>query len=488
VTPARNPAAGPLRLALVVVSVLCATTTVAQTSPDALVTPPAATVNELHAEFKRRLDTGENAAAAEQAQALVRMLEARPATGSTEALQVALMNLGLAQQRAGDYVGAESSYQRVVELIEASGRPANPRLARAYAGLAGAYHAAKRYDLAEPAVERAIALNRRSEGLFNAEQLPLLEQQADSLTELGRAEEALQAHRYALRVVERRYGTGSLEYADALESVGRWYTRVGAYEASRVTLRRAIEVTTARSGEDSLDLVGPLTALARNARRWMLDPRAREAAAESEGASMFHDRVMPTPPQLSMSTVSIEGLRALERAAEIVDGRPDPSPALAAQVHTQLGDWHQLLGSKEQALSSYRQAWLAASRAPSEAGEPPLTTTLFGQPTMVYYDAPAGWNRYAGRPADEVELRNAGVELTVSAAGTVTTARIVEPTGIERLDENAVRAAESARYRPRFVDGAPAEAVGVRFVQPFYVLREKDEEAPAAAAPSQERG
>jgi len=203
---------------------------------------------------------------------------------------------------------------------------------------------------------------------------------------------------------------------------------------------------------------------------------------------MFHDRVMPTPPQLSMSTVSIEGLRALERAAEIVDGRPDPSPALAAQVHTQLGDWHQLLGSKEQALSSYRQAWLAASRAPSEAGEPPLTTTLFGQPTLVYYDAPAGWNRYAGRPADEVELRNAGVELTVSAAGTVTTARIVEPTGIERLDENAVRAAESARYRPRFVDGAPAEAVGVRFVQPFYVLREKDEEAPAAAAPSQERG
>jgi hypothetical protein len=50
------------------------------------------------------------------------------------------------------------------------------------------------------------------------------------------------------------------------------------------------------------------------------------------------------------------------------------------------------------------------------------------------------------------------------------------------------------------VDGAPVEAPGVRFVQPFYVLREKEPESrepaapspaapePAAPAPGQERG
>jgi hypothetical protein len=39
------------------------------------------------------------------------------------------------------------------------------------------------------------------------------------------------------------------------------------------------------------------------------------------------------------------------------------------------------------------------------------------------------------------------------------------------------RAAATARYRPRIVDGEPQATGGVRFLQPWYVLRDKD--APA---------
>ena len=70
--------------------------------------------------------------------------------------------------------------------------------------------------------------------------MPLLEKQADSLTQLGQLEQALQARRYALRLVERKHGQRSLRFAQELESLGRWYSVVAAYEASRTTLLKAL--------------------------------------------------------------------------------------------------------------------------------------------------------------------------------------------------------------------------------------------------------
>jgi hypothetical protein len=43
---------------------------------------------------------------------------------------------------------------------------------------------------------------------------------------------------------------------------------------------------------------------------------------------------------------------------------------------------------------------------------------------------------------------------------------------IQESANQALRAVETARYRPRLVDGQPADTPEVRFVQPFYVPRE----------------
>jgi tetratricopeptide (TPR) repeat protein len=442
---------------------------------------------QAHEEFKRRFEAREFAAAADQARKVVELTE-RDRPGHSEELQVAVMNLALAEYRAADYVAAEASYQRVIELIEASGRLASPRLGRAYGGLATTYHAARRHDLAAPAFERAIALHRRAVGLFDEGQLPLLEKQADSLTELERAEEALLAHRYALRVVGRRHGEKSLPYARQLETVGRWYTRVRAYEAGRATLRRATSVVESTAGADSPELAGPLTGLAENARRWLLDPQARaESAADEERRAMFHDATLPAPPGITMSTIAAEGLKALERAAAIVDASPDSSPTLVAGVHSQLGDWHQARQLPDEARPHYQRAWHAAGAAPEGAA---LQQALFGAPALIRYLVPDGWDRYARRPPEEVERRHVEIELTVTAAGGVRDPRAVSGTDDERLVAQALRSVETARYRPRLVDGAPVDTEGVRFVQAFYVLR-KDEPAetpPPSSPPGQGGG
>jgi TonB family protein len=189
---------------------------------------------------------------------------------------------------------------------------------------------------------------------------------------------------------------------------------------------------------------------------------------------MFHDATMPMPPSLSPTNIATEGLRSLERAAAIVDAHPDASPALVAGVHSQLGDWHTARQAPERARPSYSRAWQAAAAAPDGAR---LQQSLFGAPQLIRYVLPDNWDRHARRPPEEVERLDVEIELTVTADGGVRDARAVTGSGDERLTNQALRAAETARYRPRLVDGEPAETPGVRFVQPFYVLR-TDKPAP----------
>lgn len=388
-----------------------------------------------------------------------------------EELQVALMNLASTQYHAADYVGAEASYLRVIELIESTGRPASPRLARANAGLARTYHAAKRHDLAAGRFTQAIALSRRSEGLFNEEQLPLLASQAESLVALDRAEEAVAARRYALRVVERRHGANSLRYAQELESIGRWYSSVRAYDASRLSLRHALRIVEAAEGEDSRNLVGPLTAIADNARRRFLDPAQSESdSAQEERRALFHDAEAQMPASLSPSSLLIEGQQALERAVRIAGTGADPSPAQVADTRTQLGDWLQWRDREGDALPHYRQAWEAASGG--QVDGKPLRDALFGQPVLLYYAWPDSWDRYRQRPATEAELRYVEIELTVTAQGRTQDPKVLADAGDRKLAEQALRAASTARYRPRMENGHPVATAGVRFMQPFYVLLE----------------
>jgi outer membrane biosynthesis protein TonB len=89
-----------------------------------------------------------------------------------------------------------------------------------------------------------------------------------------------------------------------------------------------------------------------------------------------------------------------------------------------------------------------------------------------------------------VERLDVEMEMTVTATGSVRDPRVIAGGGDSRLASQALRAASGALYRPRLVDGQPVDTPGVRFVQPFYVLREDDSSAtpPDAVPPPQAQG
>ena len=411
----------------------------------------------------------------EEAQRLLDAASGRPE--AADDLQVAWMNLAVAQYLAGDYVGAEAGFRKVIELVEASGRITSPRLARAEAGLATTYYAGKRYDLAVQHFDRAVSLSRRVEGLYHDAQLPLLEKYADALTEVGRYDDALKVQRYALRIVERKHGQRSLEYANQLVAVGRWYALARAYDASRTTLRGAIGLVEDLKGENAVELIGPLTALADCNRQQLLDPRDQELpAADDQRRAMFHDPMAQVGPSLSSNTIVAEGQRSLERAVAIATSQPGVPPPKLADVRTQLGDWYQARQQFDKALPVYQQAWQSASG--QTVNGKPLNELLFGKPVLLYYAPPSGWDRYARRPPGEATVLTTTVEFSVTADGRVAGPRVANDAGQPKLGAQSLKAVQSARYRPRFDGGAPVETTGVRLEQPYYVEVEEEDAAP----------
>jgi TonB family protein len=165
----------------------------------------------------------------------------------------------------------------------------------------------------------------------------------------------------------------------------------------------------------------------------------------------------------------------------IAGGRPDASAVQLAGLRAQLGDWYQSRQQFDKALPIYQQAWSTAV-GQTQDGKP-LTEKLFGRPVLLHYVPPDAWDRYFGRPAGEATVRNAAVEVTVTPQGRVTEPKVVEDGGDPKLGAQTSRAAQSARYRPRFENGQPVATPGVRIDQPFYVLVEQEPE-PAAPKPA----
>ena len=461
------------------------TSSVRDMAEGAVVAPPmpATSATDAYTEFRQAFDSGKYAAAVPPAQRVLQLAEQQAREPAAEDVQVALMNLAFTQYLAGDYVAAESSFLRAIELVQVSGRPLHKRLARAYAGLATTYHAALRHDLAVANFEQAIALTRRHEGLLTEQQLPLIEKYIDSLTELGRYADALQAQRYVLRIATRKHGESGVGLVPTLEEIGAWYAEVAAYDQSRRVLKRAIEIVERAEGAQSPKLIGPLVALAACNRRQLLDPTQQPIVTMPDAgrSTMFQDPAVSGVGNYSPAVLLGEGEKALTRAAAIAEGRPDASPAQVADVRTQLGDWYQGRGQPERALPHYRLAWQAATGTDTRVEGKPLVEVLFGQPVLLQIARPGEWNRYAERPRQEIEVRNVAIDLTVDAEGRPQQGKVVDDSGDARRAERTLDAIRTARYRPRFAQGEPAATPGVVYSQPWIVPIEQQPQDEAKA-------
>ena len=163
-------------------------------------------------------------------------------------------------------------------------------------------------------------MSRRSEGLFNLQQLPLLQQAADSryaISDFGGAE---REHMYALKIAEQNFGYGDARTLPPLLELAEFYEGLREFIGARMMYMRARDVAMQPVGAYNPMAVKALVGIARTHRmQYTMDPESLDSqqAAHDEVTGEIIGKVYResrVPPPAADRT----GLKAAQTALEML--------------------------------------------------------------------------------------------------------------------------------------------------------------------------
>jgi tetratricopeptide (TPR) repeat protein len=382
-------------------------------------------------------------------------------------LPIAYNNLGATQYQLGDYAGASDSYRKSLDMLEATQGISSRRLVVPLAGLGAVFAAQEQYPAAAELYERALAVSRRADGLFNLQQLPLIKLAADTkyaISDYGGAE---QEYMYALKIAEQNYGYGDVRTIPPLLELGNFYEGLREFIAARMMYMRARDAALAANPGYSPEAVQALTGIARCHRlQYTMDPEtldsqqpARdEVTGEMVGKVHRESRV---PPPAADRT----GLKAVQQALELMRATPQPPPDLMARTLIELGDWFQATSRPAMSMPYYTEANAILD---AQAAADPLVGHPLRAPRMVFYRPPVSASRGLNTLSGKYVIRKTVFSFVVAEDGLPRDITVVSTNMNEDQVGLSQRAVSKAIYSPRFANGKPAVTAGVTFTGEWY--------------------
>ncbi|HEY8265750.1 MAG TPA: tetratricopeptide repeat protein [Steroidobacteraceae bacterium] len=394
-------------------------------------------------------------------------------------LPIAYNNLGATQYQLGDYAGAEASYRKSLELLEATQGISSRRLVVPIAGLGAVFAAKDEHALAAELFDRALAVSRRSEGLFNLQQLPLLQQAADSryaMSDFGGAE---REHMYALKIAEQNFGYGDPRTLPPLLELASFYEGLREFVAARMMYMRARDVAMLPVPAYSPMAVKALVGIARTHRmQYTMDPESLESqqAAHDEVTGEIIGKVYResrVPPPAADRT----GLKAVQTALELLRSTSNPPPDLMTETLIELGDWFQSTSRPMISLPYYAEA---SGIFDAQAALDPLAGNPLRTPRMVFYRPPVSASRGLNTLSGHYVILKTVFSFNVTNEGLPELITVVSTDMNEDQLGLARRAVQKAIYSPRFAEGKAVSTAGVTFTSEWYEELDPTKTPPAA--------
>ncbi len=382
-------------------------------------------------------------------------------------MATAYNNLGVAQVRVGDLDAAEVSFGRALELLEGRVGIVSRRLIGPLAGL-GAVHAARGNPaLAADALQRALAVSRRANGLFNPDQMELLESLVEQYLAVGNGDGVERERRYAVQVVQQEFGADDPRTIPAHMRLANWYEKTERYADARGEWQRVVDVASRESGGRNAATILGLVAIARNHRlQFVLEPESLETMAIPIDPATGRPLPLMMPPERSgIARLDREGEVAAQRALALLEQTPDPPKKLLATALTELGDWYVTADRIAVAISYYRRAWpLFVETATLEEPNP------LAAPRPLRYRPPDAATRHRKRADAEVVTTPFEFTMTVSATGETADVKL-RSSGVDEYRAGHLRRSLArAQFSPRFEDGEPVATDDYRFTEVWYDL------------------
>ncbi|HJS22467.1 MAG TPA: TonB family protein [Steroidobacteraceae bacterium] len=442
-------------------------------SATATATPAVAEITDratVYRMFREHFDARRFAEALPAAQRLVDLTQARFGPDASE-MVAPLSNLGTTMLRLKDTNGAAVQFQRAVKIVEAHNGGFSREVIAPLFGLGVTYAAAGDYVASTDTLRRAVDVSRKLDGLFNVEQLGLVEALIASYIGQGQYEDAEREQQYALRLAESAYGRYDPRLIPMLERGARWLEESGRFIAARQTYARALEIARRAGGDKDPRMVTPLRGIARMYRLEYVygaepvGPPVGVSNPQSSG-SVYGASTAPVMAE-APGMLHEAGEDALKLALAVLDAHPDLAATQRGDTLIDLGDWYLVAAKPRDAMRSYKEAWNALA-APGAKGTAALDT-----PYLIIYRPPSSSRRNPAVDAEEYTEGVVEVQFMVTQEGRVKDPTIATSDVTETVGKSVVTAIRRARYRPRFVDGAPVQTTGVRHRQTVYVRTSK---------------
>ena len=408
---------------------------------------------QVYHEFRVAFDARQYDDALPLAQKLVSLTEEQFG-GADRALINPLSNLGTTQYRLRDFKTAEETFLRSVKIVEDSGGGADRALLRPLHGLGATYFETGQYEDASLILKRALDLSRNLDGLFNLEQMSILDPLIDSLVALDRHDDAERAYDYAIRVAEAAYGKTDLHILRPLGRSAHWHERMGRYTTARILYARALQIAEQVGGSESLRTVEPLEGIARTYRLEFVN-----GVDPSERAANIADPFAPAPeldPAVANSQrLNPDGERAILLALRAIDKAQPVDHMRRGVALVELGDWYVCGDLVPRGLQAYREAWKDFQLGGS--------TAALAAPRQLSYRPPLAAVARAKGDHDNMEEHFVEVSFTVTKDGRTTDITTSATDATESQQKPVLSAIRKARYAPRLEKGEPTDTEGVRF-------------------------
>jgi TonB family protein len=398
---------------------------------------------QVYHEFRTEFDARKYSEALPLAEKLVAMTEAQ--YGPTDrSLAIPLCNVATTQYRLHDYHSAEETYLRTVKIVEDSGGGADRALLRPLHGLGATYFATHQYEDAALMLKRALDLSRNLDGLFNLEQMSILDPLIDSLVALDRNDDVERAFDYSVRVAEAAYGKSDLHVVQPLDRSARWQEKRGRYPTARILYARALTIAEQAGPGQAINTVEPLEGIARTYRLEFVNSEVDK----TDTADVY----APARSADDSQRLNPDGERAILMALKALEPGDHMRRGTA---FVELGDWYLSGGLPNRGLAAYRRAWKEFELAGS--------TAALAAPRQLAYRAPLAAVSRANADRDSLEEHFVEVSFTVGNDGRTSDVTTAESDASQAQQRAVLFAIRRARYAPRFENGEAVETTGVRF-------------------------
>ena len=440
---------------------------------------------EAYERFRGLVAEGRYAEAVPSAREVLRLTEALDP--NHEDLPTAWNNLGVAQLRAADPKAALESFAKALDILEGTRGIGSRRLIAPMAGLGAAHVALGQPALAAESFERAIAVSRRASGLFNLEQLDLMDSLIQAYSAVGFTEGIDRERRYALTIVERRYGYGDPRAMPRLTQLADWYEATGRHAPARALYKRMLDIASREDGGRNTATVTALLAIARTHRlqfaedpESLVQPTEVTSALGDPMAALQGNRVETAAPGAAVQTANLprarldpEGARALSEAIELLEASPDPPAGLMSRALLEQADWLMTAGQTDEALLYYRRAWPLLESLAAQGAANPLAS-----PRRLLYRPPQGQRRSRLLTGSDVVERRGEFVVTLDARGKPVGVEAAGSSLSEAQADQIARALRRAIYSPAYEAGEAVAGADLRLSESWF-----DRSADVAPAP-----